>query len=101
MRVFITWSGPRSQQLAQALRTWLRHVVQYFEPWVSERDVPTGALWSPEIMSNLFSAEAGVICLTPENQVQPWVLFEAGALASRLGLESRVCIYLLGISPSD
>ncbi len=58
-------------------------------------------VWSKEIVDSLRGAEAGIVCVTPENQSEPWVLFEAGALASSLGVKSKVCIYLLGMQPTD
>jgi len=60
-------------------------------------DIPAGAIWSTEIMNNLSSADVGIIFLTPENKAEPWLLFEAGALANRFGTGSRVCLYLLGM----
>lgn len=32
MKVFISWSGERSQALAQALRDWLPLVLHFVEP---------------------------------------------------------------------
>jgi hypothetical protein len=68
---------------------------------VSDRDIPAGVLWSSEITANLQAATAGIICVTPENQMEPWVLFEAGALANRLGTGSKVCVYLIGMTRAD
>lgn len=101
MKVFLTWSGLRSRELALFLRTWLKDVIHLVDPWVSDRDIPAGVVWSSEIIANLAAATAGVICVTPENQSEPWVLFEAGALANRLGTGPKVCVYLLGMSKAD
>lgn len=41
-----------------------------------------------------------IICLTKENQKNPWILFEAGALAKGLSA-SRVCTFLIDLNPED
>lgn len=48
----------------------------------------------------LEQARAGIICVTPDNQLEPWIHFEAGAL-SRLVNEGLVCPYLIGMQPAD
>lgn len=84
LKVFIGWSGPRSQTLALALREWLPLVLHYVEPWVSQSDVSAGERWRKEVASELEATNFGIICLTPENLSAPWVLFEAGALAKSM-----------------
>ena len=42
----------------------------------------------------------GIICLTQENRVRPWILFEAGALAKGLST-ARVCTLLIDLEPKD
>lgn len=39
VKVFIGWSGEQSRSVAQALRGWLRTVVQHVEPWMSDEDI--------------------------------------------------------------
>lgn len=85
--------------MAVALRDWLPSVIQALEPWMSESDIAKGAGWDSEITKHLELAKIGIICLTPGNLHAPWVNFEAGALSKLTG--SRVCPYLLGISPTD
>jgi len=48
----------------------------------------------------LAEANFGVICLTPENQNAPWLLFEAGSLA-KTATVARVVPYLYELSPAD
>ena len=99
-KVFLTWSGTKSKQLSQALREWLPQVIQNLEPWMSDSDLDKGSRWASEIAGQLEQAQIGIICLTPENIEKPWINFEAGALSKQLE-RSRVCPYLLGLSPSD
>jgi hypothetical protein len=42
----------------------------------------------------------GIICVTADNQREPWLLFEAGALAKTLE-DTFVCPYLIQMRPSD
>ncbi|HLJ90582.1 MAG TPA: TIR domain-containing protein [Candidatus Angelobacter sp.] len=100
MEIFVSWSGPRSGALAEALRSWLPKVVNAFKPWLSSADIDKGSLWHNEISSKLASAKAGIICITPNNLNSPWLLFEAGALSKTVG-KTCVCTLLLGIKPTD
>lgn len=93
--LFISWSGPRSLIAAEALRDWLPSLIQVARPWLSASDLDKGTLWPAEIMSALETVKAGIICLTPENLKEEWLLFEAGALAKARDLKSRVWTYVL------
>lgn len=100
MKVFLTWSGPMSGQVATALREWLPLVLQFVQPYMSAEDVGKGVKWFPEISEELAASKYGIVCMTPENVDAPWLNFEAGALGKTLE-ESRVSPFLLGLSPSD
>ena len=100
MKVFISWSGPRSKHIASALREWLPKVIQAVRPWMSDNDLVAGTRWSGEIAGNLQDCRIGIICVTPENLGAPWLNFEAGALSKTL-TDSYVCPYLFELSPAD
>ena len=100
MKVFISWSGPRSELLAEVLRSWLSDVIQVLDPWMSSHDIDKGRRWDDAIASELGQSNVGIICLTRENIDAPWILFETGALAKALG-ESYVCPYLLDLKPTE
>lgn len=100
MNVFISWSGARSRAVAEALRAWLPRVIQAARPWTSDEDISAGSRWLSEIQAELSKASLGIICVTPENQSTPWLLFEAGALSKAL-TESHVCPLLLDLAPSQ
>jgi hypothetical protein len=100
MRVFIGWSRAVSQQVALALRDWLKKVIQSVDPWMSDKDIESGARWSDEIATTLKNAHFGIICLTPENKDTPWIHFEAGAISKSFN-EAHVCPYLFDLEPTD
>jgi hypothetical protein len=99
MKVFISWSGDRSNKVARALYDWIPSVIQAVKPWMSEQ-IAKGARWSPEIARELEETSFGIVCLTPENQTAPWLLFETGALSKSVQ-SARVCPFLLGLRPTD
>ncbi|WP_439572592.1 toll/interleukin-1 receptor domain-containing protein [Phreatobacter sp.] len=100
MKVFISWSGERSESLAKSLRDWLKLVLYYVEPWVSQSDIQAGERWSVEVAKELEGSNFGIICITKENMNAPWILFEAGALAKSMQ-EGRVIPLLLDIDFKD
>lgn len=101
MKVFISWSGRRSHEVADTLAGWLKKVIQSVEPWVST-EMERGVKWLDVLGKSLDAHSAGILCVTPGNFMEPWLNFEAGALSKQIGDEVRVMPYLLDFrSPSD
>ena len=80
MKIFISWSGPRSKAAAKLLREWVKDVVPLADPWMSEEDIPSGTIWFDGINQELEQTRYGILCITKQNQTAPWLLWEAGAL---------------------
>jgi hypothetical protein len=99
VKLFISWSKNTSHKIAIAVRDWLPLVVTSAEPWVSSEDIAKGTLGSKAIMEELAGTGQGVICLTPQNLGEPWLNFEAGALASHTN--PRVRTLLFDLKPRD
>lgn len=98
MKVFISWSGNRGRKIGEAFRTWLPDVIQSIEPFYSP-DIEKGQRWSSEIEQNLKESKVGIICVTPESMISPWLMFESGAISNaRL---TRVCPLLFQVEPSQ
>src|SRR5688572_1363711 len=97
MKIFISWSGETSRRIAQALRDWLPRIIQSADPWTSDQDIQSGARWGAEIERRLTETRFGIICVTPDNHLRPWLMFESGALSKSVN-EARVCLYLFGLS---
>lgn len=100
MRVFISWSGDRSRQVAKHLRDWPPMVLHYVEPWVSDADIEAGERWAQTVAGELEISNFGIVCVTPENLNSPWLLFESDALAKSLDA-GRVIPLLLDLDFSE
>ncbi len=100
MKIFLSWSGERSQRIAQTLRDSLPLLMSAAEPWLSESDIEKGARWNSVLAGILDSAKVGIFCLTPVNVSRPALLFESGAISKSVS-EARVCVLLDGMEPKD
>jgi hypothetical protein len=100
VKVFISWSGNRSQSVAHALRDWLPDVLQTVEPFLSSADIEAGQRWSQQLAEQLGQTSFGLVCVTADNQEAAWLNFEAGALAKALGT-STVVPLLDDLKPTD
>lgn len=98
MKVFLSWSGPQSRVVAEALNDWLPRVIQVVRPFFSP-EIEKGARWSGELDEALEGTSFGIICLTPQNLKSTWIHYEAGAL-SKLR-DARVWTFLLDLTPGD
>lgn len=101
MKVFISWSGKTSGELAKIFRDWLPSVIQAVKPYYSTDDISKGMRGNTVIAKELEQAGVGLLCLTPDNLDAPWIMFEAGALSKKLDT-SRVCpILFAGLETTD
>lgn len=100
MKVFLSWSGHKSHQVAIALRDWLPSVIQSISPYVSSEDIDKGARWSTDIAKELEDSSFGILCVTKENLEAPWLLFEAGAL-SKMMKKGSVCPFLFDLKMAE
>lgn len=101
MKIFISWSGAQSREIAEALGPWMKKVVQSVDYWMSA-DMERGVKWLEVISKRLDEHSFGILCVTPGNKAQPWLNFEAGALSKQLADTGRLIPYLLDFrSPSD
>lgn len=99
MKVFVSWSGELSKQIAQILKIWLPRLIQSLDVFYSPDDIEKGDNWASKILQELSVCNYGIVCLTAENTNAPWIHFEAGALAKTL--EARVSTLMININPSD
>jgi TIR domain len=100
MKIFISWSGERSRQVASLLKAWLPDVFQDVAVWMSDHDLDAGARWVSVLGTELEATDFGILCLTPENLSSAWLLFEAGSLSKSLNF-SRVVPYRLELVATE
>jgi hypothetical protein len=100
MKIFISWSGVKSKEIASVFKDWIPAVIQAAKPYFSPNDIDKGARWSNEIAKELEASRIGIICLTDDNLQAPWLMFEAGALSKSME-KTRVCPILFGVEPTD
>jgi hypothetical protein len=88
--LFLCWSGRRSKQVAESFKQYFESLFKaakwHTEPKpsveMSETLIEKGAPWSDPLLEKLGNAQAGIVCLTPENRGSAWLHFEGGAIAT-------------------
>jgi hypothetical protein len=106
MRLTLSWSLPRSGQVARVLRDAFC-LFDGIEPWTSDSDIPHGAHWYERLALQLAQSDIGIVCLTRENLNSPWLHFEAGALAMPVRRDEaaaqsdRVRTFLIGMAAKE
>lgn len=100
MRVFVSWSGSVSHDVAKAIKEWLPNVIQAVDVFLSSEDIAKGSVWFHELGTVLDESGFGILCLTRDNLSAPWILYEAGALGKRFG-HTRVAPLLINLRSSD
>ncbi len=100
IKAFISWSGDLSCKLAEEFHSWLPKVLQSVKPYFSPNDLEKGVKWDSEMSKELDISHIGLLCLTHENMDKPWILFEAGALSTKMG-KAKVCPILFGFEPAE
>ncbi|MEX3646540.1 hypothetical protein [Mycolicibacterium porcinum] len=99
MKIFISWSGHAAHEMADFLEVWLVKVIQALQPFVSS-SIESGSRWDAAIASALEETSEGIVVVTSRNQNEPWLNFEAGALAKATDA-SRVRPLLIDLTPTD
>lgn len=99
MKVFISWSGDYSREVAEKLSVWIPSVIQSVDTFYAPNDIGKGENWGNSLSHELEDCNFGIVCLTPENVSAPWIHFEAGSLAKFMN--ARLSSIMLGVNPSD
>jgi hypothetical protein len=99
MKVFIAWAGDDSQNVAIALRKWIKDVLPNVKTWTSHKTT-IGADWHRKIHEHITEARAGILCVTRAGLKSDWLLFEAGAIWAVMG--APLCYVIdRDITPDD
>lgn len=84
-RIFISWAGSNSKEIALGLKNVLENTIfngSGLTCFVSTVDISSGAEWWSKINGELKKCKMGICCITKENIRAPWIYYEAGALAA-------------------
>jgi hypothetical protein len=100
MKIFISWSGDLSKNLAEIFRQWIPSVIQAAKPYYTPDDITKGTRWATEIAKELEASKICIICLTKDNLQSPWIMFETGSIAKNID-KSKICPILFNVEPSD
>lgn len=102
MKIFISWSGKRSKTIAKSLRDWIItfYEKKYVEPWMSDKDIGPGTIWTIEMKKALKESKMALLCITPENVLAPWIIYEAGAISNSIA-KSLIIPYLVDVEIPD
>jgi hypothetical protein len=99
MKVFLSWSGKTSREVAQALHDWLPFVIQAVKPFISTGDIDKGKRWTDVLASELNETGYGILVVTPDNMDKPWLHFEAGAISKAVD-KAFVSPFLFNVDPA-
>lgn len=100
MKVFISWSGEKSKNVASLIKGFLQLMIPDIPVFLSTDDIRSGEIWFRKISQELADTNYGIIVLTNENKEAPWLLFEAGALFKGLPM-NRIIPLTVDLNPSE
>lgn len=90
VKIFLSWSGEQSRQLADAFANWLPNVLQHVEPYISSKNIGLGERALDNIKNELETSSFGIVFVTKENIKAPWINYEAGAISNSLGVKKVI-----------
>ncbi len=99
MKIFVSWSGTLSREIAEILKKWIPCILQHVDMFFSPEDIEKGADWNKKLSTELCKCNYGIICLTTENINAPWINFEAGAIAK--SPDSKISVLMINLKPAD
>lgn len=89
--IFISWSKPKSGELAKKTKSFLSSLLPNTKIFMSEEDIHAGDYVQSTIIDNIEKCDILILCFTSENKKSPWLLYEAGYAS---GLHKRVIPFL-------
>lgn len=100
MKIFLSWSGEYTRNIAEIFRQWVPCVLQNVHVFISSGDIQAVERWQSKINAALLDIDFGIVFISKNNKDQPWIMFESGALAKNLD-SSRVVPVLCDASEID
>ena len=99
MKIFLSWSGSKSHEVALLMKSWFEDLLVSIETFISS-EIIGGRRWRHIITEELKNCSCGVIFITRDNQTNPWLMFEAGALSNRID-EALVIPILIDLKQAE
>lgn len=93
MKVFLSWSKPKSKELATATKEFLEGLFRgTITVWMSSESISYGSMSILDINVALKGSEKCIAFITEENINSPWIMYEVGSIAGKQYLESEMNI---------
>lgn len=99
MKIFISWSGKLSHEVALILKEWIPLMVSNVDLFLSSKDIGKGSPGDNRLAEELADSNFGIFCITKSSVKAPWVNFEAGAISK--SEKAKVYTFLFGINHSE
>gem|GEM_PF-5535859 len=80
-KLFMSWSGEQSKQIAKLFVEELKKGFGSIETYFTPEDLMHGKRWGGELAEELEKTKYGILILTKQNHLKPWINFEAGAIS--------------------
>ena len=96
--IFISWSTDPARKIAELLKDLLEKIfcvnpdILFFVSSSEDGGIDVGARFRNIIDDNLQKSNYGILILTKNNELRPWLMFEAGALSKNINLSRIVPI---------
>lgn len=98
MKVFFSYSGVRSKNIAQAFSDLLKNIYPDIEVFGMHTDIAVGDDWRKSLENAGSGSDLAIVFLTRENMDKPWINFEMGYLRDK---EKHIIPFLADFPPSD
>jgi hypothetical protein len=83
-KIFISWSKSYSKAVALVLERHLPELLDGIDIFMSDKDIDPGQRSMKVLEQQLADTSYGLLVVTSENQSEPWLNFEAGALSRQV-----------------
>lgn len=99
MKVFLSWSKDLSNEIAKIFKDIFEESLG-ITAFKSDQDIFFGEGWFNRIKNEVNESDIAIVLITKENLNIPWLNFEIGAFASKIG-EKNIIPVLCDITSSD
>lgn len=99
MKIFLSWSKDLGKEIAEILNEVFPTIIQDLQFFYSP-DIEKGADWDKKITEALETCQFGIIIITSESKNEPWLNYEAGAIALKLENE-KTATFAVDLAASD